>query len=154
MRIERDKDGHRNAREGHRLYDGGQTTNKGLGRIRVRLTFAIVMGRSGAATDSTTCDPPIGIASSGFARQHAIAPLSPYRASRLGNLDAPLLNGLSTSRIPNANGWHGLVLVDEGSGRRGKQIAGHPVTAVSRDVECHEAQASETLRHDLALKSV
>jgi hypothetical protein len=54
-----------------------------------------------------------------------VALLSPYRASRLGKLDAPLLNGLSTRKLPDANGRPGLVLVEVSRGRRGKQIAGH-----------------------------
>lgn len=33
--------------------------------------------------------------------------------SRLGNLDAPLLNGLSTRSMPNANRRPSLVLVDK-----------------------------------------
>jgi len=97
-------------------------------------TFAIELGRSGAVADSqrhVTRTLALLCAVSRASMLSAYRLLSPYRASRLGNLDAPLLNGLSTRRMPNANGWPGLVLVDGGSRRRGEQIAGHPVTAVA-----------------------
>jgi len=73
--------------------------------------------------------------------------------SRLGNLDAPLLNGLSTRSMPNANRRPGLVLVDKQPAprRRGRQMAACPLTAVgsvegiSREIECHRNRCQ--MRH-------
>jgi hypothetical protein len=80
-----------------------------------RLTFCL-RNRNGKerSSDSTTCDPLIGIndceeRSLEASRVLAIAALSPYRASRRGNLDAPLCNGLSTRSMPDANEWPALV---------------------------------------------
>jgi hypothetical protein len=92
-----------------------------------RLTFCL-RNRNGKerSSDSTTCDPLIGIndceeRSLEASRVLAIAALSPYRASRRGNLDAPLCNGLSTRSMPDANEWPALVLVERADARRGTE---------------------------------
>jgi hypothetical protein len=92
-----------------------------------RLTFCL-RNRNGKerSSDSTTCDPLIGIndceeRSLEASRVLAIAALSPYRASRRENLDAPLCNGLSTRSMPDANEWPALVLVERADARRGTE---------------------------------